>query len=696
MTTAAQDQIARRGRATTAKSGEKGEARRVARLFVSYTAGYRRTFFMAVVMLLAEAVTAVFEPYPLAYLVDFLRNKREPLRLPGFSSLSIESQELSTILVLGLAIILLAMINGATDSLSEIYLAKGGRMLGYNLRVALYSQLQKLSLAFHNKSRTGDVLTRVTGDVTVIEDFVTDSVSDLVGSVFVLVGTLVFLVTQSWEVAVMAVVIVPILSLVSNFFSRHIKSASKRQRSSEGDLASAAQEMLTSIRVIQTYGRGGFEQQRFAEQSNRAMGAALDSARLEAWFGWVVKILEAVSIAAIIWLGYYLLQRGSLTVGEIILFTILIQNMFKPTRRIIKEWGTIGKIFASVERIADLLDRRPSVVDRPDAVAAPPFRGLVEFRNVSFAYQMDPEDQSGGANMRLALDGVDFAVRPGEVVALVGPSGAGKSTVLQLLPRLYDPHAGAVLIDGHDIRSVTMSSLRAQLSMVLQETVLFSGSVAYNIGYGGNNVGLEQIVEAAKQANAHEFIEKMPDGYDTELSERAANLSGGQRQRIAIARALVRNSPILLLDEPTTGLDAQSTDLVLQALQRLMRGKTTIIVSHDLNLVRSADEILVIARGRIEERGKHDELIARDGLYASLHARQFGAFEAPPDVAAPAKDGEEDDLVFQTLLLEALPMPAERRVFEHTMGHGRRIDDLDRQRPPPAPHRPARPGGRRE
>ena len=291
-------------------------------------------------------------------------------------------------------------------------------------------------------------------------------------------------------------------------------------------------------------------------------------------------------------------------------------------------------------------------------------------RHVSFAYQSEPDSVSGsdGQAIHLTLNDVSFRVGPGEVVALVGPSGAGKSTVAQLVPRLYDPQAGAVLIDGHDVRHFTLDSLRSQIGMVLQDTILFTGSVAYNIAYGRPEASREEIVAAAREANAHEFIERMPGGYDTELSERAANLSGGQRQRIAIARALIRDAPILMLDEPTTGLDAESTDLVLQALMRLMRGKTTIIISHDLNLVRSANRIVVIRQGRIEQVGPHEELLQRGGLYASLYERQFGAGEPVPVAPAPVDlDGDEDiesKRVFETMLLQALPKPAPRREVE--------------------------------
>ena len=702
-----------RGRARTAtgaaKTSDRGEAGRALRLLLRYSASQRRALVTAIVALAIESATAVYEPLPLAYFIDYLRSEFDgkgnvsALPVPGIKGTVLgfrfewprslqffESPRISTIVFLTVAFVLLAIVNAVSDSTAQVNFAKGGRALGYNLRVALYSHLQRLSLAFHNKSRTGDMLARVTGDVTVVEDFVTERVTDLVYSVMLILAVSVFLLSQSWEMAVLAAIIVPVLALVSNFFSRRIKSASKRQRASEGDLASAAQEMLTSIRVIQTYGRGGYEQQRFAEQSSRALRAALDSTRLEAVFGLAVRLVEAGATMGVVWVSFYLIQGGRLSVGRFVLFTILIDMMFKPTRRVIKEWSTIGKIFASIERIADLLDRKPSVVDLPGAVPAPPFRGRVEFRNVSFAYQSDGQSSVGsGSPMSLALNDVSFTASTGEVIALVGPSGAGKSTVLQLIPRLYDPHAGGVLIDGADIRSFTLGSLRAQLSMVLQETVLFSGTVAYNIAYGGNNVTSDDIVEAAMQANAHEFIEKMPDGYNTELSERAANLSGGQRQRIAIARALVRNSPILLLDEPTTGLDAESTDLVLQALQRLMRGKTTIIISHDLNLVRAADRILVVRQGQIVEEGRHDQLLARDGLYASLYARQFGPVAPEPaPVGAPGADEEDEedelDKVFQTMLLEALPRPADRRVYEHTM-HGR--SPLVAQDGPPAEQR---------
>jgi len=607
----------------------------VTRFLLRFSTGQRRWFVLTLLMLAAEAVASVFQPYPIGYLIDFLRDERSPLWFPW-----IASPRIGTIALLTTAIIVLAVLDSLADSLAEIFVARGGRRLGYTMRVTLYAHLQRLSLAFHHQRRTGDMLRRVTSDIEEVERFLTQSLPDIAGSALLLVGTLVFLVFHSWQVAVLTVVMVPVLSLISNYFSQRITATARRQRAREGDLTSTAQELLISIPVVQTFGRSRYEQDRFDEHSRKAMAAALESVGLQARFSWVVGVLKAVSISAVVWLGIWLVDRSAFSVGTLILFIILIQNMFRPTRRIIKEWAVFGKIRASVERVAEVLARRPSVYDSPAAREARTFRGELEFRHVSFAYRLDPEDKANetpnDSPNGLVLDDVSFDVCSGEVVALVGPSGAGKSTIAQLIPRLYDPDAGEVRIDGSDIRSFTLDSLRRQVSLVLQDTILFRGTVAHNIGYGRAGATRDEIIAAAVRANAHEFIEKMPAGYDTQLSERATNLSGGQRQRIAIARAFVRDAPLLILDEPTTGLDAESFHMVLQGLQELMKGKTTIIISHDLDLIQRADWILVIRRGRIEQTGRHAELLREAGLYASLHARRVGEADAnqEPEVVA--------------------------------------------------------------
>ncbi|HEX9342803.1 MAG TPA: ABC transporter ATP-binding protein, partial [Actinomycetota bacterium] len=684
--------------------GQSGDARRVIRLIRRFLAGQRRVVRLALLMLVIESITAVAEPGPIAYLINFLKG--------GAHSGQFGSRNMTVALVTG-AIVVLAAVNSLCDSVAEINFARGGRMLGFNLRVKLYDHLQKLSLAFHNQGRTGDVLARVTSDVTALEDFVIESSSDIIGSVFILVGTLGFLLYKSPQVALIALLIIPILASVSNFFTGRIKSASKRQRAREGELASTAQEMLTSIRVIQIYGRGGREVQRFAKENQQAMNAALDAARVEATFSWTVSVLEALCISGVVWMGLFLFDRQQLSLGLLVAFVLWIENMFKPTRRIIKEWNTLGKVFASVERIGEVLDREPAVQDLPGAVPAPPLLGHLEFREVSFAYQAEPDAAKAkasanggavgaGAGLRLALDHLSFSVRAGESVALIGHSGAGKSTVAQFAPRLYDPHDGQVLIDGHDLREFTLESLRDQVTMVLQEAILFNGTVADNIAYGRDGATREEIVEAAKKANAHDFILQLPDGYDTELAERAQNLSGGQRQRISIARAFIRDTPLLILDEPTTGLDAESTDAVLEALRLLSGGKTTLVISHDMGLISDADRILVLEGGHISQEGTHQSLLAQGGLYADLYHRQYGAAEVErglaesalaehdrplpmpasppvkPPVPALTAAALDDDAapagvrrkVFETVLMQALPLPASRQEFERmTMTH---------------------------
>jgi len=592
------------------------DLRRTTRLFRRYMGG-PKVYNIGLALLVLEAVSAVVEPYPIAYLVDYLQGARPSLDKLGFPIL-VSSERIGTILVLTMAILLIAGVNSAADSLSEVYMARGGRTFGYRLRVAMYSHLQRLPLAYHDTKRTGDVLTRVTGDVLVIEDFIVKSVSIIFGSLLVLVGSFALILYQSWRVAAIALVVVPMLALVSNHYSRRIKTASKSQRDREGELASTTQEMLGAIRLVQSYGRGTVDLERFSTETEQSMHASVRSANIQAQFSFVVAIAEALAISAVVWLGVWLVDRNAITIGTLVLFVLLLENMFKPARRIVSEWYKIGRVFASVERIDDLMRRKVVVQDLPGAVAAGPLRGALRFRHVRFTYPAGCVDGAAPARRPQVLDDIDFAVAPGEVVGLVGFSGAGKSTAAQLVPRLYDPDEGAVLVDGHDIRHLTLGSLRRQVSLVLQDTVLLSGSVAENIGYGIADATLADIEDAARMANAHGFIGALPEGYATLLGERGSTLSGGQRQRIAIARAFIRRAPILILDEPTTGLDAESAETVVSALRSLMRGRTTILISHDLGLIRCADRILVMSGGRIVEAGGHESLLHAGGIYADL------------------------------------------------------------------------------
>lgn len=633
-------------------------------MFRRFSAGQRRSAVGAVALMAVEAATALVVPILIGDLTNFLKDGK-PWR-----PLGLRPSADATIPLLAVSIVVATAVNSLSEALSDVSLAKAGRVLGYNLRTALFSHLQKLSLAFHVRRSTGDVLTRITGDVQALEEFVVESVSDLLGSGLLLAGTLVYLFSQSWRIALLAVVIVPLLASVSSYFARRIKAASKELRAREGDLASTAAEMLTTISVVQAYGRARHEQKKFDSDSRHAMDAVLRTARLEALFSFTVSVMEALVIAVVVVLGARLVESDTVSAGLLVSFILLIQNMFKPTRRIIKEWNTVAKIYASVERISELLDREPAVQDTPGAREAPPLSGAVEFRDVSFAYQPQGPEDPDGEPARLTLQSVSFTLAAGEVVALVGHSGAGKSTIAQLLPRLYDPQSGAVLLDGHDIRTFTVDSLRAQISMVLQETILLRGTIAENIAYGREGATREDVVIAAQRAHAHDFITAMPEGYDTVLGERAATLSGGQRQRLAIARAFIRDTPILVLDEPTTGLDALSSAAVAEALQSLLRGRSAVIVSHDLNLIRGVDRILVLSGGRILEEGTPADLLERGGLYADLYASQFGEAAAElitsPAVAEPSLAGGES--TFETVLLDAMPVPASEQQFRQLTG----------------------------
>jgi ABC-type multidrug transport system fused ATPase/permease subunit len=614
-------------------SASRLNLKRLVGIISRFSGNSRRNFIMAGFMLLFEAGTATVIPLLVAYIIDYLSIRLaqmggepvvlplNPLRYLGVHSLI--NPDLVTVALVTLGIVIMTMINRLGNSLAEIYLAQGGRRVGYNMRVYLYGHLQKLSLNFYNQSRTGDILTRVTSDVAAVEDFIVSDLPKFLGSVILIIFILVAMVLNAWQIAVVAILIIPLMALISNYYTNRIKTAFEKLNSSEGEMASAAQEMLTSIRVVQTYGQGSYEHSLFSAQSQKAMNSAVEAAAYEARLSWVVNVLGAVVTAAVIWLGVYLIFKNPFSVVSIGLLTAYIkyiQDMFEPTKELIEEWNVFGKLSASLESIGDLLDLQPAVRDEPGTFTALPFNGHLEFRNVHFAYPSIPSSNDGGQEKPFtALKNLNFVIRPGQVVAVVGHTGAGKSTIAQLIPRLYDPIAGQVFIDGHDIREYTLDSLRSQISMVLQQSILFTGSIVENIAYGRPEATGAEIIEAAKEANAHEFISKLPDGYFTILGERGSNLSDGQRQRIAIARAFIRNAPILIVDEPSTGLDAESTELMMHALHKLMKGKTTFIISHELNLIRNADKIIVIKAGEIDQMGTHDELIQAGGYYANLH-----------------------------------------------------------------------------
>jgi subfamily B ATP-binding cassette protein MsbA len=400
-------------------------------------------------------------------------------------------------------------------------------------------------------------------------------------------------------------------------YTRRIKKASREVRKKEGEIVSVIQELLTSIRVVKAFAREEYEQKRLEEESLESVEIALRARGLKAKLSPLVEIIVAVGTSMVLWFGARMVLSGGLSGGSLIVFVFYLGKMYKPMQDLSKMTDAYSKAAVGYERIREILETNHEIQDLPGARPAPPLKGRIEFENVQFGYEPNSP----------VLRGLNFQIEPGQMVALVGPTGAGKTTIISLIPRFYDTDSGQIRIDGRDVRGFTQKSIRQQISFVLQETLLFHGPIWYNIAYGKPGASRQEILEAAALANAHEFIEQMPQGYDTVVGERGATLSGGQRQRIAIARAVIRNSPILILDEPSSGLDAASEKLVFTALDRMMEGKTSIVIAHRLSTIRRADAIFVVDGGTIVERGNHETLLKSGGLYSELYELQFRCSE---------------------------------------------------------------------
>jgi ATP-binding cassette subfamily B protein len=484
----------------------------------------------------------------------------------------------------------------------------------HDLRQTLYFHIQRLSLSYHDRKQTGDLISRVTSDIDAIQTFITSSLLDALVDVLTLLGMVGVMAYINWRFTLIALSIAPPLAVVVFVYTRNIKKASREVRKKEGEIVSVIQEVLTSIRVVKAFAREDYEQRRLEDESLENVEIALRARSLKARLAPLVSVIVAVGTGLVLWFGSRMVLAGGLEPGSLILFIFYLGKMYKPMQDLSKMTDAYSKASVGYERIREVLDTQGEIKDLPGARQVSRLKGAVEFEHVTFGYNPN----------RPALEDVSFKIAPGQVAAFVGPTGAGKTTIISLIPRFYDPSAGVVKIDGVDIRQFQQRSLRRQISFVLQETVLFRGPIWQNIAYGKPDASRAEIHRAAELANAAEFIEKMPEGYDSTIGERGVTLSGGQRQRIAIARAVIRNTPILILDEPSSGLDAESEKLVFEALDRLMKGKTSIVIAHRLSTIRSADIIFVVKDGAIVERGTHDQLSAADGLYAALHEIQFG------------------------------------------------------------------------
>ena len=567
-----------------------------------------------IVAVVVEGITNLLEPWPVKIVVDnVLKSRSTSDWLNGFILSTMGDDKLAILRFAAIAALAIACI-GATASYAEKYLTTSvGQWVMHDLRRTLYSHLQRLSLRYHDHKETGDLISRATTDIDAIQSFITSGLlGALVNSVTLLgmVGVMFYL---NWRFTLIALSVAPPLFVIVYSYTRRIKQASREVRKKEGEIVSVLQETLSSIRVIRAFGREDYEQRRLEEESLESVEITLRARGLKAKLAPLVEVLVAIGTSLVLWFGGRMILAGTLSAGSLIVFILYIGKMYKPMQELSKMTDTFSKATVGYERIREIFQVDGEVKDLPGSRRIGRVQGGIEFDHVSFSYEPDVP----------VLKDVSFRIEPGQTAALVGPTGAGKSTITALIPRFYDPNEGVVRIDGIDIRRLRQRSLRQQISFVLQETLLFHGSVWYNIAYGKPDASRAEILRAAELANVHEFVEKMQQGYDTIVGERGVTLSGGQRQRIAIARAIIRDTPILILDEPGTGLDAASEKQVFEALERLTAGKTTIVIAHRLSTVRRADIILVVQDGRIVERGKHEELVSAGGLYAELSQIQI-------------------------------------------------------------------------
>ena len=582
---------------------------RFRQIFLTHLRQVKGRLLLAALCTVGVSAAELLKPWPLKVILD-----HGILDTPLPHSLRLLQQVVGSgrvpLLVAASCGIVVIALGGGLLSYFQIFITSSiGYETVYALRRELFAHLQRLSLSFHNRARSGDLLTKIAGDTNTLKDVFADSLLKFSAQFLTIVGMFAVMIAVNWQVGLIALATMPLLCVSLFHLYRRTKASVKTQKRQESQVASRMSEVLSAIPLVQAFAREDHEVERFDAATAETLRESIRVARLEAAATRSSELITALGTAAAVLFGALQVLRAKMLPGELVLVASYLTNVYKPIKTLAKLSTDFSKAMASADRISDVLEIEPEIRDRPDAIEAARLKGEISFRNVSFDYGEGKE----------VLRQVSFTVAPGQRLALVGVSGAGKSTVVSLMLRLYEPLEGAILVDGVDIRRYRRESLRRQIGLVLQESILFGATIRENIAYGRPEATLREIEAAAQAANADEFIRELDDGYDTVIGERGATLSGGQRQRIANARALIRAAPILILDEPMTGLDVESEDKVRQALNRLMAGKTCVMITHDLQAIADADQVLVLEEGRIIGRGTHAELVASSNRYRHLY-----------------------------------------------------------------------------
>jgi len=594
----------------------KAKSASMSRFILDLIRPYRGWLAIVFAAMVVETAMSLAGPWPIKVIIDNVVGSHPlPHWLSWLWDLPVAKDKMGLALLAGLATVLIAAIGSAADYIDNYYTESVGQWVAHDLRVRVYDHLHRLSLTFYDHQQTGPLLSTITSDVATVQNFASSATLGILVDLLTIVMMLGLMFWLEWDFALIAIGVTPFLLLFVMRFKKSVKSVTHEVRKRQSDIVAVVQQGLESVRVVKAFARQDLEQGRMGDASRAQVDAALKARRVKSLLSPVVSIVIALCTAIVIWRGADRILAGAMTVGALTVFLAYLTKFFKPVQDLAKMTNSIAQAAVGLERIRKILDTDVVIPERADAKPLPSCRGEITFENVAFGY--DPEAP--------VLKDVSFKITPGQLVGIVGTTGGGKSTVVSLIPRFYDPIGGRVLIDGVDLKELQLASLRSKIGYVLQDTVLFHGTVRENIGYGRPNASEEDIVAAAKLANAHDFITAMPHGYDTMVGDRGLTLSGGQRQRIGIARAVIRDTPILILDEPTAALDTESERLVIEGLERLMKGRTVITIAHRLSTIRDAHKIIVLKDGVVHEQGTHDELLKLNGVYAELHHIQFDA-----------------------------------------------------------------------